>query len=112
MLVGNKNVNIRELRNACSSPTALEQFAVSLVPEQVRHVRAIVNNQKYYVATMVRDFKSLPYARKQALCSSLLYGVTVCGVCNELFDYNDLLSAVDITLWEKLEEAENAKRRD
>lgn len=104
MLIGNKSIDTRALKRACSSPQALLEFTERLVPEQCRHVRAIVDNQKYYVSTLVRAFKSIPYVRKVQLCNHLLRGVTVCGVCNELFDYGDLLASIDIGMWEKLEE--------
>ncbi len=109
MLVGNKSVDTRALKQACRSPQALLTFTEHLVPIQCRHVRAIVDNQKYYVSTLVRQFKSIPYVRKMQLVSYLLRGVTVCGVCNELFDYRDLLSVVDIKMWKKLEEAHDGQ---
>ena len=107
MLIGNKSIDARKLKKACSSPQALYDFTVSLVPEQCRHVRAIVDNQKYYVSTLVRAYKTMPYVRKMQLCNHLLRGVTVCGVCNEVFDYNDLIASVDVGMWKKLEETEN-----
>ena len=108
MLIGNKSIDLRALKQACSSPQSLLRFTEELVPEQCRHVRAIVDNQKYYVSTLVRSFKSIPYVRKTQLCSTLLQGVVVCGVCNEIFDYGDLLYSVNIDMWEKLEEQNNA----
>ena len=110
MLIGSKSIDMAALKQACSSPQSLLRFAEDLVPEQCRHVRAIVDNQKYYVATLVRTFKAIPYMRKMQLCNTLLAGVTVCGVCNEVFDYGDLLYSVNIDMWEKLEEQLNAER--
>lgn len=110
MLIGNKAINTKELRRACRTPEALLEYTLALIPEQVSHVRAIVDNQKYYVATLVRNFKSMPYAQRKRLCDTLLRGVRVCGVCNELYDYGDLIASVDVTLWERLKERDDATR--
>lgn len=108
MLIGNKNIDTRELKSACTSPQALLDYTMSLVPIQCRHVRAIVDNQRYYVSTLVRGFKSIPYVRRTQLCDGLLRGITVCGVCNEIFDYSDLLNLVDVDMWNKLKEKYHA----
>lgn len=102
MLVGSKNIDDKKLAAQCTSPAALMAYVYSLIPKQIAHVPEVVNNQKYLVATHVRKLKSLPYARKHSLCSSLLVGVRVCGVCNELYDYEDLIGSVDADIWEVL----------
>lgn len=102
MLVGRRSVDPVKLKQACTSGDTLLQFTINLVPPEVRHVRAIVDNQKYYVATMVRSFKSIPYIRKMKLCDELLRGVIVKGVCNELYDYDDLLADIDKSLLQRL----------
>lgn len=106
MLVGNKNISDGELRQQCTSPASLLAYVNSLIPKQVRHVPQIVANQKYLVATHVRNLMGIPYPKKRALCSALLEGVRVCGVCNELYDYEDLIGSVDIDAWEVLVNAE------
>lgn len=112
MLIGRKTIDMNKLKQACSSPQRLIDWTISIIPPEVRHVRAIVDNQKYYVATHVRAFKSIPYPRKMQLCDSLLAGVEVKGVCNELYDYEDLLSHIDLQMFQTLldMEEQDAKR--
>lgn len=112
MLVGNKHISDKELLNHCTSPAALLSYVNSLIPAQVKHVHQIVANQKYLVATHVRNLTSLPYTKKRALCSALLSGVRVCGVCNELYDYVDLIGSVNTDEWEALEDAERRAGTD
>lgn len=102
MLVGNKAIQDKELRLHCSSVASLLAYVNTLIPAQVRHIPQIVANQKYLVATHVRNLTGLPYARKRSLCAALLEGVRVCGVCNELYDYSDLVGSVDTEVWEVL----------
>lgn len=102
MLVG-KKVDTDTVKQYCTTPEKLLEFTVGLVPEPIKHVRAIVDNQRYYVATIVRNIAYIPYARRMSLCNYLLTGVVVCGVCNEIYDYTDLLHSVDENVWRRLD---------
>lgn len=96
MIVGTKYIDQTELRKHCKNSQMLKDYCMLLVPRIVRHQRAIVDNQKYLVALYVRDFKSIPYKDRKALCESLLEDVSITGVANTIYDFDDVLSMIDV----------------
>jgi hypothetical protein len=107
MVVGCKEIDFAALKQACQSEEALVKFAVHLVPSPLRHIPAIISNQKYLVALQVRTIQSLPWQRRKSLCEYLLQDVVVKGIVDSIYDYNDLLMAIDCAAFQKyLEEEE------
>lgn len=81
-------------------------YAVKCVPPPLRHVRAIVDNQRYFIATIINGATKIPFVRRKAICDALTRGIRVHGVVNELFDYGDLLSCIDRNMWDVLMQRE------
>lgn len=98
MIVGTKTIPLGQLREACNSLSSLVRFAEQLVPKPLRHLSSIAENQKYLVAIVLRDIKSIPYKRRIELCEGLLLGVSVTGVVNVVHDYEDILAEIDTEL--------------
>lgn len=96
MIVGTRDIDRASLRKACSSSSELIRFAEALVPEYLRHVDSIVNNQKYLVAINLRGLQGMPYLFKQSLTEKLLDGVAVRGTLSTIVDAEDLLTSVDL----------------
>jgi len=109
MVVGCKNIEFSELKQACKSSETLKQYALDLVPTPLRHIQAIVDNQKYFVALQVRTIQSLPWQTKKTLCESLLCGARVKGVADVIYDYSDILRAIDSELFEQYLEEEDRR---
>lgn len=51
MIVGRKDIDFTKLKLACRSEDSLLRFTIDLVPTPLRHIREVVDNQKYLVAT-------------------------------------------------------------
>ena len=98
IVVGTKDIDFEELKNAVSDRSTLEHYAVSLVPRCLRHVQAIVDNQKYLVALYLRDMQSIPYKLRKLRCEELLSGISVTGVINTVVDFEDILMQVDMDM--------------
>lgn len=96
MIVGTKYIDQTELKSHCKNLEMLKEYCSLLVPRVIRHNLAIVNNQKYLVALYVRDFKSIPYQDRKALCEGLLKDVSITGLANEIYDFEDLIDEVNI----------------
>lgn len=96
MIVGTRDIDRASLMRACSSIQAVEEFAINLVPLYLRHIDAIVNNQKYIVAIVLRDLKGVPYMTKKNLAENLLEGVVVKGTLSTVIDAEDLLTNIDM----------------
>ena len=101
MIVGRKDIDFTQLRQACRSEDSLLRFAISLVPTPLRHIPAIVDNQKYLVALHVRAIQSMPWQKRKDLCEHLLCGARIKGVPDMLYDYTDLLLAIDVEAFER-----------
>lgn len=96
MIVGVKDIEQAEVRIHCTDVASLKHYCEMLVPRVIRHNRAIVANQQYYVALIVRDIQSIPYARRKELYEGLLADVSITGLANTLYDFADVISETDI----------------
>lgn len=112
MIVGCKDIKFADLKRACVNDETLIKFAVGLVPTPLQHLPAIVDNQKYLVALQVRTIQSLPWKRKKDLCESLLQGVKVKGVPDTIYDYADILLAIDSELFSQYLEEEDRRNAE
>jgi hypothetical protein len=95
MIVGTRVIPLSKLKEASHSPQALIEFSKELVPRPIRHIDAIVDNQRFLVAIALRKIKTIPYTKRSELCESLLQDVTVRGIVNELYDFEDLLRSIN-----------------
>ena len=108
MLVGSKEIDKRALAKHCVSEQDIVDYVTSLVPEPVRHVRAIVDNQRYYCAQAVRSLTSIPWHRRDQMIRALHAGIKVKGVMTEIWDYWDMLRYVNVDTYNRyLEEERN-----
>lgn len=96
MIVGTKNLDMYDIRNYCHTVSALRDYSDSLVPRILRHNQQIVNNQRYLVALVVRNIKSIPWSRRKELYEGLLEGVAISGLANQVYDYEDIMYEIDV----------------
>lgn len=101
MIVGRKDIDFTKLKLACRSEDSLLRFTGDLVPTPLRHIREVVDNQKYLVALHVRSMQSLPWQKRKDLCEHLLHGARIKGVPDTIYDYSDLLLAIDSEAFER-----------
>ena len=85
-----------ELRKHCNNIDMLRNYCLELVPRIIRHNTAIVCNQMYYVALHVRKIKSLSFDKRKELCEGLLSDVSITGVSDCVYDFEDVLSEIDV----------------
>ena len=98
MIVGTKYIDRGDLFRHCKTVQMLKDYCEMLVPRVIRHDKRIVDNQKYLVlgAMYVRDSKPLPNPSRKELYEGLLEGVSITGLANCLYDFDDLIAEVDI----------------
>lgn len=65
-----------------------------------------MDNQRYFLATIVNGATKQPYVKRKAICDALTCGIQVHGVVNELYDYSDLLLCIDTEMWDALTQRE------
>lgn len=110
MVVGCKDLDFAATKRACKSAETLRAYALDTVPTPLRHIQAIVDNQKYLIALQVRAISSISWQQRKALCEALLEGVFIRGVPDAVYDYNDLLQAIDVSAFERYLREEEEKR--
>ena len=98
MIVGTKNINYEEIiRLALKEPHNLLTYIDNLVPPIVRHIPEIVNNQRYYIAIMLRKNSNLDYYNVKRICNIILDGVEVFGYAGVFIDIKEILSKCSIS---------------
>ena len=100
MVVGVKDVPLRELEARMHDFKELDKYVRSLVPIAVRHNKLIVDNQKYIAACCLKKSKRDYYAVKAAT-DYLTKHVSVTGLCDVVTEFNEVLNYVDLTLIEE-----------
>lgn len=91
-----------------TSVESLCQLATEQVPLLFRHIKEIVDNQKYLLALEVRKMCKNDYNKWHSLCEGLLEGVRVTGSIHSIYTCYELLNKCDKSLMEKFLEKEGS----
>ena len=97
MLVGTTDIPIAKLMHVANNPEKLKSFAEQLVPVFFRHIKPIVDNQKYLVAIHLRNECKGNYNAWHDACKELLKGVHITGSISDVYTCADLLAACNVT---------------
>ena len=97
MLVGTTNFSMDKLTKVANNPEALSKYVEGLVPIFFRHIKPIVDNQKYIVAIALRNEYADNYNAWHPACTELLKGVRVTGSVTDIYTCADLLAACNVT---------------
>ena len=95
MIVGTTDVSVEDLKVVVNSHRDIVEYAVSLVPTWARHVKGIVNNQRYFVAVTLRNITSIPYKTRQPLIMKLLDGVALTGLATNVCSITSIVDMCD-----------------
>lgn len=109
MLVGTIDIDMNELAKKCKSVNQLKAYSDELVPVYFRHVKEIVDNQRYLTAVCVRNILQDDYNKWKPLCTGLLEGVRITGSVTDLYSCDDLLRSCNVPLIKKFLEKEMSK---
>lgn len=94
MVVGTKDIDFQELSRIIYSNRDLKVYVESLVP-RIIHTEEIVNNQKYYVACLIRR-SDMKFYSKSDICEDLLKDVKLTGDITTIVDWKDILDNLNI----------------
>lgn len=101
MLVGNSKVSVADVEKHCQSTGTFLDFADSLVPEEFKHVQAIIDNQRYLCCLLLRRSTKYPYDKKAEIIENVMSNVSIVGYVNDIEDVSSIYSLVD---YKRLEE--------
>lgn len=86
MIIGSMQVEVQELRKYLSSVPVFREYAKSLVPEEYRHIKEIVDNQVYYNLLVLRKTESIHWQVKKELIIEIANSVKLTGLIDKVFD--------------------------
>lgn len=92
MLVGKSNVNLQELLAHTATAEAFIEYSDSLVPSEFRHVKAIIDNQRYLCCLLLRQSKSISWDKKKEILDCVLYDVHIVGYTNCVIEVGTLFA--------------------
>ena len=103
MLVGTKVIDHSRF-NKIKSVGQLEKLSISLVPEVLRHLPYVIDNQKYLVALYFRKYSDLPFKRKKELLDKFTENLAIKGSITNIISFDDILfeANVDVLMREVL----------
>jgi len=83
------------IKNADTVPH-FREYCEELVPEEYRHVQAIVENQQYYCCLLLRRVDSIPWSRKREIINGVMSGIRIVGYTDSLIEAASLAQYVDM----------------
>lgn len=102
MIVGTIDIPHQELLNCGTDVRKLQQFAWRLVPPCARHLKGILDNQKYLVALELRNIRNLDYKAKMEAANKLLEGVRIQGIVEKVISVEDIFLDIDTDYFFKI----------
>lgn len=107
MIIGTKSVDDSSILLHMNGLEAMRKFSDSLVPRCLRHIEAIVYNQRYFIALRIRKLKGVAYDTRKFYSEGLVQDIYVTGTLNSIVDFQDILVRIDISkLTEMLDKEE------
>ena len=85
MIVGNSSLSVEDVVNHSGSYEELVQFSDSQIPDEWKHIQAIVDNQRYVCALLLRR-SSVKWEHKKGIIDRIMSEVTILGYPNVLYD--------------------------
>lgn len=104
MIVGTTSINIEALIKNSGTVTQFENFCESLVPEEFRHIRTIIDNQKYLCCMIYRKLENVTWSRKKELLNEVLRGLRIVGLTDMLVEASSLIGMINRERIEKFKE--------
>lgn len=92
MVIGTRNVSLDELKQYSDNTSELLRVVERMVPSWARHIRPVVDNQRFYVATLLRRAYSIPYKKRMSMAECLISGIRVRGVMSGFTPITDIVA--------------------
>lgn len=104
MIVGCADVDLVELRRNCSTKLQLMEYAESLVPEEFRHIKDIVDNQCYLCCLTLRKDTKVSWDIKKPVIDDVMRAISITGFTDCLVEVKSLFALVDLDKLQKYNE--------
>lgn len=101
MIVGKTDVLVEDVEKHSKDVETFVKYAESLVPEEFRHVTAIVDNQKYLCCLILRSSKRVSWEKKKEIINDVMYSIKIVGYTENIISASALLNLADQSKLEK-----------
>lgn len=95
MLVGKSDVNMSELVKHTKSSEEFLNYSDSLVPEDFKHNKSIIDNQRYLCCLLLRSYSGVSWDIKKKLLDEVMPAIRIVGYTDALIDVNSLFGLVN-----------------
>lgn len=109
MLVGKCDVALQELEYRAKNAEEFKKYSDSLVPEDFRHIIAILNNQRYVCCLILRTSKIIPWDVKSTCINNVMRDIQIIGYTDMLIEIDMLLGMINKERIEKIWKKEGLK---
>lgn len=96
MLIGKASVDKAKLLASLKTVDKFIAFSDSLVPEEFRHVQAILSNQRYICCLLLRKEKSVDWNVKKEIIEKVMEDISIVGYTDVLIEVNKLFAFADM----------------
>lgn len=102
MLIGSTDIDNELVTELVDNHKALIAYAESLVPLWAKHLPHVINNQRYYMALMIRNMLHISFYVRMSACKCLMEGCYICGIVNEVIPISRVFDACNTELLVKM----------
>lgn len=96
MIVGKSGTTEDEVFEHSGSYEQLIAFSDSLIPEEWRHVQAIVGNQRYVCALLLRKCRRVKWEKKKPIIERILSECSIVGYSDTLYDAKSIWAELNV----------------
>lgn len=100
MLIGTSKIS-HDLEKHITSLEDFMGYARSLVPQEFRHNEALVHNQAYYNAMVLRKSVNVAWDKKKEIIETVMKSITVSGYTDVVIDIESINDFVDMNRVDK-----------
>lgn len=95
MIIGVADIPESEITKHIQSVEEFCVYCEQLVPEEYRHIKAIVDNQKYYCCLILRQITGISWPKKRGLINVVMSSVQIVGYVDSVVEVSVLNDMVN-----------------
>lgn len=106
MILWTTQIDYEVLKSFIGKPNDLVVYVESTIPRWLRHIKAITQNQRYYIAIHLRKALTIPYKQRMELVEALVKDIQITGTSTSFTAMSDIIDMCDKDMLIKMLEQE------
>ena len=95
MIVGRADITLEDVEKHIKDVEQFINYSDSLVPEEFKHVTAIIHNQRYLCCLILRTSQRVSWDKKKEIIDNVMFGIRIVGYTDEVISARVLLDLAD-----------------